>query len=245
MSDQPVDQPTPAATPAVDKLAIARAAALEKSQSHDRAQCLCPYCRGYRKQNNMPNPTKPAVVRQPKPQAAPTGVVDVISPSAQGGVVHDKDACPCSVCKEWRTERARLAANARYAKEAAEAYDWEHQPLLEAEQHLANLRLEVEKGARALNQRYTTANDPFVKCVRCGGNIPNGRWVMQKTLRDDATGLFKAIFFCSASCVQLYNSGTSAHQHGPASGEPTGLHPEQSPQARAERAAKAEAAKAQ
>lgn len=235
MPDEQTPQPpTPVAAP-VDKLALARDAARKKSESHDINTCLCPYCKGRRKQAGIPQPPKPAVVRQPKHTTAPTPEQpkEVI---VAKDVVHDRDSCPCHDCKEWRSERARLAANARYAKQSAEQYDWENQPLPDAEQHLAGMRREIERGAQILHKRYDTSHNADVPCERCGGRIPNGRWVMQKSIRDPETGLVRPIFFCSGGCVNLYSSQVNAAQHGPETGEPTGRHPEQSPKARAEKA---------
>jgi hypothetical protein len=229
-----LDQPPviPVATQ-VDKLAIARAAARANALAkHDVHNCLCPYCRGERKRQNIPNPPKPAVVRQPKAQASPsltspTPAVANVHPHADSApIVHDRDKCPCTDCSEWRTDRARKAAEARYAKEAATSYDWESAPLSEAEQHLADMRREIEKGARALLQRFDTSKDKYVPCATCRKDIQNGLWVMQKNVKDAATGLNKNIFFCSAGCINMYQPNAS--QHGPTTGEPTGLHPEQS-----------------
>lgn len=221
-----------------DRLALAREAARQKAESHDIHTCLCPYCKGRRKRAGIPQPiskpkTKPAPqpqqAQQPESAPAPTN----INPK---DIIHDRENCPCAPCKEWRTERARLAANARYAKERAEQYDWENQPLLEAEQHLADMRREIERGAKLLHQRFSTSRDPDVPCINCGARIPNGRWVMQKSVRDDATGLTKPVFFCSGGCVNLYSNKQLSAQHGPTTGEPTGRHPEQSAKARADKA---------
>jgi hypothetical protein len=216
----------PAASPQLSHLEKARAAAKANALAkHDVTKCLCPFCRGERKRQNIPNPPRVAkVTTEPAVKAAPKPATPATIPDATSAVVHAKEDCPCVECSEWRTNRARSAANARYAKEALESYPWDTAPLPEAEQRLSDMRKDIERGARALSSRYSTANDKYVKCAHCNSDIINGRWVMQKTKKDEATGLFKNIFFCTAGCVNMY--GSNSNQHGPSTGEPTGLHPE-------------------
>lgn len=219
-TSQPTTQPPPA-PPAQDRMAKAREAARTKALAHDINTCLCPFCKGRRKAAGIQQPPQ-------SPRLKPADKSSTPSNTAKSGdvaVVHDRDKCPCTDCSQWRTERARSAAIARHARAAGERYDWENTPLSEAERHLGELRREVEEGARALKQRYSTASQQYVECAQCHTNIPNGRWAQSRQQVDRETGLPKAIFLCSQACINNYSYKPS--NHGPDSGEPTGLHPEQ------------------
>lgn len=232
MSDQPTITPDAvapetAAAPATppqptDRMAAIREKARAKAEMHDITSCLCPYCRGRRKREGIPNP--PSAPRTAKPPAAekskPTDAI-----TADPSIIHDRDHCPCPGCSEWRSERARKAALAKHAKAADTSYDWLNEPIDAAERHLADMRLEIERGAKIIQQRHSTASLKYVKCEVCKKDILNGRWVQARTIRDPHTNLQRNIFLCSTACVaqQSYNPA----QRGPTSGEPTGFHPEQ------------------
>lgn len=198
-------------------------AARAKSLSHNITQCLCPFCRQRRVKEGVPHP--PSKPRQPKPAKVNSKAEVHSNAPATPDVLHDKDKCPCAECAGWRSDRARTAAQARYTKQAESQYDWDKADLRDAEQHLGEMRREIERGARILQQRFSTANQQFVKCEVCKKDILNGRWAQSKTIRDKETNLLRNIYLCSAACIanQSYNPAN----HGPVSGEPTGLHPEQ------------------
>lgn len=115
---------------------------------------------------------------------------------------------------EQRRERARKAGLARAEKAAALAtqaktdphsFDWHHASLPEAEKFLAELREEVTRGSGILQQRYGQRDQQGVKCIVCQGNIPPGKWAMSKSVRNQATGLLEAIYYCTANCVAREN----------------------------------------
>lgn len=89
-------------------------------------------------------------------------------------------------------------------------YDWDAAPIIEAEQHLARLRHEIELGSRKLQQRYGALKNADVKCCMCPTMIRPGQWVQNRAVPHPVTKLLHNIYFCSARCVSIYNQ-----THGP------------------------------
>lgn len=118
-------------------------------------------------------------------------------------------------------ERAVVAATQRWANDAAAHYDWEHAPLEAAAERLASLRREIETGARALQQRYDTSKQVTVSCHVCHKPIPNGKWMMQKTVRNADTGLQATLFLCGQLCIARFQQNPS--NYPPPGMGPTGL----------------------
>lgn len=218
--DEPVTPAEPKKLTPAERMAKVREQGRIAAEKHDYHTCRCPWCCRRRNAEGLPHPPK---VSQPKSQ--PTANLASPSELASPEVVHDRESCPCADCRRWRTDRATKAAQARYAKEAAAAFDWDHAPFADAEQHLGDMRREIERGARILQQRCSSSQQAFVQCSNpsCKADIPNGRWVKSSVVRDPATGLQKSLFFCSIACANTVSY--HPEHHGPATGEPTGLNP--------------------
>lgn len=162
--------------------------------------CKCPSCNKKAKAARG----EPAAEATPHPKHTPKEPVDTVA-------------------------RAKTAAEARWLKHQQEQYDWEGTPLEVAQDHLAKLRKEIELGGRILQQRHNEATQQFVQCYICKRDIVNGKWAMNRTIRDPNTGLLQNIFLCSQSCIASATSQTS--QQPPANKlGPTGLPKPATPQ---------------
>jgi len=140
------------------------------------------------------------------------------------------------IAPEVAHKRAVVAATSRWDKEKLEQYDWENTPLEEAQLHLGDLRKELERGGKILQQRHSTRNFPDVPCAVCKQKIPNGKWMQQRTIRTD--GIIQSIFLCSQFCINQY--GRNPNNFPPPNFGPTGL-----PDPGLSEAAKADLAKRQ
>lgn len=100
---------------------------------------------------------------------------------------------------EFLHDRAAKAATARWGKR----FNWDEAPLDKAEQHLAFLREELERGSQIVRQRFPAPS--VVKCHQCDREIKAGRWAQQQCRLNHATGLPYSIYFCTAACLTLFN----------------------------------------
>lgn len=112
---------------------------------------------------------------------------------------------PLTLNAEQRRERAQNAAKVRWQHTKDTEDFWNTAPIDQCESRIGQLREEVEKASKIVQQRYAENHNPTYKCDTCGNSIPSGRWAQQRTRRDLNTGLPISIFFCSQKCISLYN----------------------------------------
>lgn len=92
-------------------------------------------------------------------------------------------------------------AQAEKGSPALGRYNWREAPIPEAEEYLAALRTEAERGAMALQTRLRPEK---VKCHVCSRGISPGKEMSRHVVRDEATGLLKNIYFDTAICVARF-----------------------------------------
>lgn len=119
-------------------------------------------------------------------------------------------------------QNAVIAANTRWEQFRTAHYPWDTAPLKEAELHLAFLRQETQTGSRALQQRYSTSSNAAVPCAVCKSQIPNGKWLQAKTIRNPDTALLQQVFLCSQVCIAKFTKNP-ANYPPPSDREATGL----------------------
>jgi predicted nucleic acid-binding Zn ribbon protein len=101
-----------------------------------------------------------------------------------------------ALSSEQRVERARTAAAARWSKT-----DWPNMEIADALTAIAELREELERGSKIVQQRIT--HPKVLHCFVCDKIIPDGKWVQNKFTRNVSTGMIDTIYYCSARCVSL------------------------------------------
>lgn len=127
-----------------------------------------------------------------------------------------------SLTAEERTERARLAAEARWGKR----FDWETSTITDCESKLAYLRTEMERGGLILQKRMSTERVNSAICYNPGckngprdtdGNptpakidIGSGRFAGSRSRHNPDSGVMETAYACSAACF-LYMSANFKH----------------------------------
>lgn len=104
---------------------------------------------------------------------------------------------------EERTERARAAANSRWADQ----YNWDEVPLDEAVVALADLRAELARAQEIVNRRVDIANmrEPafcYNPDCRKPIDLATGQWAGRRDRHDLETGQIESAYACSTRCWQ-------------------------------------------
>lgn len=153
--------------------------------------------------------TLPESIPEPAPGLTPQrsqdelAAISIATQNVAGKVMAPSHVIPLTEDEAHRSAKAKAAVEARWSRR----FDWHEAPLDKALEYLAELRLEVEKGGVALQNRISELRIEKVKCYACENiiNLSDGKWAGMRTRNNFETGQPESAYACSQACMLTLN----------------------------------------